>query len=104
MSNIEKPSKAEDEYFARRDFERRKQWAAEQHAKMDAEQKEAVKKLHWMKCPKCGMDLATVDYHGVSIDRCATCGGTYFDAGEIDELLEREHGFFHRAMSVFRGE
>ena len=101
MSNIEKPSKAEDEYFARQEFERRKQWAAEQAAKLDSEQKEAAKKLHWMKCPKCGMDLTTVEYRGVSIDRCTACGGTFFDAGEIDELLKREHGFLGRAMSVF---
>lgn len=103
MSEIDKPSKAEDEYFARQEFERRKKWAQERHAEMATEEKEAAKKAHWMKCPKCGMDLVTVEFHGVSIDRCAACGGTYFDAGEIEELLKREHGFLHRAMGIFSG-
>lgn len=104
MSEFEKPSKAEDEYFARQEFERRKQWAVEEHAKLDLQQKEAAKKLHWMKCPKCGMDLATVQFHGVSMDRCAGCSGTFLDAGEMEELLKREHGFLHRAMAIFGGE
>jgi hypothetical protein len=101
MSEIDKPSKAEDEYFARQEFERRKQWAAERVSKMATEEKESAKKLHWMKCPKCGMDLATVDYQGVSIDRCTSCGGTYFDAGEFEEAMKRGGGFFHKVSSIF---
>ena len=102
MSEFEKPSKAEDEYFARQEVERRKQWAAARVANMADEEKDAAKKLHWMKCPKCGMDLATVAYHGVSIDRCLSCHGTFFDAGELEEVLKREGGFLHRAVSIFR--
>ena len=102
MSETEKPSKAEEEYFARQEFERRKQWAAERKAQMATEEKEQARKAHWMKCPKCGMDLATIDFQGVSIDRCTSCGGTYFDAGELEEILKREGGFLHRAVSIFR--
>ena len=54
---LDKPSKAEDEYFARQELERRKKWAKEQAANMAAAEKENLKKAHWMKCPKCGMDL-----------------------------------------------
>jgi len=102
MSEYEKPSKAEDEYFARQELERRKKWAAEHTAEMADHEKAQAKELHWMKCPKCGMDLATVDFHGVSIDRCTACGGMYFEAGELEEVLKREHGFLHRAISIFR--
>ncbi len=102
MSETEKPSKAEEEYFARQEFERRKQWAAERTVKMAAEEKQKAKALHWMKCPKCGMDLATVDFQGVSIDRCTSCGGTYFDAGELEEVTKRGGGFFERVASIFR--
>lgn len=101
MSNIDKPSKAEDEYFARQDFERKKQWAADRAKEMAVEQKEAAKKQHWMKCPKCGMDLATVDFQGVKVDRCTTCGGTYFDAGELEEVLKRDQGFLKKVHSIF---
>ena len=102
MSEIDKPSKAEDEYFAREEFERRKRWATERAAEMAADQKERAKKDHWMKCPKCGMDLVTVQFQGVSIDRCTSCGGTYFDAGELEQVMKRGDRFMDRVMAIFR--
>jgi hypothetical protein len=102
MPDSEKPSKAEDEYFARLEIERRKQWAQEQAKKMAAEEKERVKKLHWMKCPKCGMDLTTIDFQGVKIDQCPSCSGTFLDAGELQEIIKRGGGFFARVASIFQ--
>jgi Zn-finger nucleic acid-binding protein len=29
----------------------------------------------------------------VNIDRCQQCGGVWLDAGELEMLVEREHGF-----------
>ena len=103
MSDIDKPSRAEDEYFARQELERRKKWAAEQSAKMAAEEKERLKQLHFMKCPKCGMDLTTIEFQGISIDKCPNCNGTFFDAGEVEQLLEpKNSGLFGKVMSVFK--
>ena len=103
MSEYDKPSKAEDEYFARQELERRKKWAQEQAGKMAAEQKEQLKQLHWMKCPKCGSDLHSVELHGVTVDTCATCHGTWMDKGELEQLLQPEKkDLFHRVLSVFR--
>ena len=103
MSEYGKPSRNEDEYFARQDLERRKQWAKENAAKVSTVDREKLKQEHWMKCPKCGNDLHTVDLHGVKIDTCASCGGTWLDAGELDHLLHPERrDLFHRVMSVFR--
>jgi acetyl-CoA carboxylase beta subunit len=101
MAEHDKPSKAEDEYFARQEFERKKQWAAENMKNMAVEEKEAAKKAHWMKCPKCGMDLHTIDFQGVKVDRCPSCGGTFFDAGEIEEVLKRGSGFLSKVQSIF---
>jgi rubrerythrin len=102
MPEFEKPSKSEDEYFARKEMEQRKQRAAEQSAKMAAEEKERVRKLHWMKCPKCGMDLTTIDFQGVKIDQCPSCNGTFLDAGELQEILKRGGGFFGKVASIFK--
>jgi acetyl-CoA carboxylase beta subunit len=102
MSDLEKPSKAEDEYFARQELERRKKWAQEQAAKKSAEEKEQTKKLHWMKCPKCGMDLAEIELHGVKVDQCASCGGVFLDAGEMEQLEKHDEGVLHRVFSMFR--
>lgn len=102
MSEIDKPSKAEDEYFAKQELERRKKWAQERAAQMAVEEKQKLKDLHYMKCPKCGMDLTTIDYKGLKIDRCPSCNGTWFDAGEMEQILEGDKGFLDRAMSIFK--
>ena len=102
MSEIDKPSRAEDEYFARQEIEKRKQWAKEQSAKMAAAEKERLKQLHFMKCPKCGMDLSTIELHGVKVDQCASCGGVFLDSGELDQLANHDAGVVNRVFSIFR--
>ncbi|HET7705535.1 MAG TPA: zf-TFIIB domain-containing protein [Thermoanaerobaculia bacterium] len=103
MSDLDKPSRAEDEYFAKQELERRKKWAQEQAGKMAAEEKERLKKQHYMKCPKCGMDLTTIEFQGIHIDKCPNCNGTWFDAGEVEQLLKPANaGLFGKVMSVFR--
>lgn len=101
---MEKRTKAEDEYFAKQEIERRKKWAAEQAEKMAIEEKQRLKDLHYMKCPKCGMDMQEIELHGVKVDQCASCGGVYFDAGEIQEMLKGESsgGVMARVFSMFR--
>ncbi len=102
MTDIDKPSKAEDEYFARQELERRKKWAQEQSAKMVEAERESLKQAHWMKCPKCGMDLQEIDLQGVKVDQCANCGGIFLDAGEIDQLTKHDEGVMSRVFSIFR--
>ena len=103
MSELDKPSRNEDEYFARQELERRKKWAQEQANKMATEQKEQLKQLHWMKCPKCGMDLKEIEIHGVKVDQCASCGGVFLDAGEMEQIEKHDQGgVMGRVFSMFR--
>lgn len=97
----EKPSRNEDEYFAKRDAELlRQQREAAQKAAAEAE-----RKSHRMKCPKCGYNLITGEWHGVEIDQCTNCHGIWFDAGEAESLLRQEDsGVMARALrAVMRG-
>lgn len=97
----EKPSRNEDEYFAKRDAELlRQQRAAAQQAAGEAE-----RQSHHMKCPKCGYALIAGEWHGVQIDQCTNCRGIWFDAGEAEGLLRRdEGGLVARVLkSVMRG-
>jgi Zn-finger nucleic acid-binding protein len=55
-----------------------------------------------MKCPKCGADLNTVDYHGVQVDRCPECDGVWFDAGEVESLVEKDTGVIDVLRSMIR--
>jgi hypothetical protein len=87
MSHTEKPSSVEEEYFAREDIEKKRKLAYEQHAALAAQQREELKKLHYMKCPKCGMDLQTLKRGDVDIDSCFNCHGVWLDAGELEAIL-----------------
>jgi len=82
----DKPSRNEDEYFAKREAEILR---ARREAAAKAE-KDSARKLHFMKCPKCGGDLKTEEYRGIQIDRCPDCLGVWFDAGESEQLIKNE--------------
>lgn len=96
------PSENEEEYFARQELERRRKWAKEREEKMAVAEKEQLRELHYMKCPKCGMDLSHFELSGIELDRCVTCGGTWFDDGEVEQLLDKEAGVMRRVMSIFK--
>jgi Zn-finger nucleic acid-binding protein len=38
-------------------------------------------------CPKDGQPLAAVIHRGIEIDVCGTCGGIWFDNGELQKIL-----------------
>lgn len=78
-----KPTRSEDEYFIKQDAELIKQ----QRARLDSERARADRRMHFMKCPKCGADLAETEFAHMKIDRCGECGGVWLDKGEL-EMLE----------------
>ena len=80
--NEHTPSRTEDEYFLRQDAELLK----ERRARLDAEREAAERRSHFMKCPKCGATLAETTFHQIKVDRCAECGGIWFDGGEVAML------------------
>ena len=44
-----------------------------------------------MKCPKCNSEsLAAFKVEEVTVDRCSSCDGIWFDAQELGELLAEE--------------
>src|SRR5437870_12655961 len=79
-----KPRKNEEEYFARREADLLRQ----QRATAQETAAAAARRSHSMKCPKCGYDLITGEWHGVEIDQCTHCHGLWFDAGEAESLLD----------------
>jgi hypothetical protein len=83
----EKPSRNEDEYFAKQDAELVKQM----RAKLDKEREQNERKAHFMKCPKCGADMKEEEHGPVKVDICPDCRGMFLDAGEM-ELLSKAQG------------
>jgi Zn-finger nucleic acid-binding protein len=49
--------------------------------------------MYWsgaMRCPKCRSDMEQLDVEGTEIDRCLSCHGLWFDAGEIEKLRDKK--------------
>ncbi len=97
-----KPTEQEEEYFALLEFERLKKIEHERQQKMAAAEKERLKKLHYMQCPKCGMQLVEIDYRGIKIDRCTECEGLWLDKGELRAITELESTILDKLFSVFK--
>lgn len=89
MADFDKPSNTEDDYFAREDIEKKRKLAMEQADATAQAERERLKQLHHMHCPKCGMTLQTVKQGTVEIDSCFNCGGIWLDAGELETLVSR---------------
>jgi hypothetical protein len=97
-----KPSDNEEEYFARLEIERRRKFAEERQAKIQQEERERERALHFMKCPKCGSQLEEIAFGDVRIDKCFTCEGVWLDKGELERIQTKEAGFVGRMLNLFR--
>ena len=97
-----KPSEKEEEYFARMEFEKKKKIEEEKHKKLAEKEKERLKHLHYMHCPKCGMELIEIDYKGIRIDECSECEGIWLDAGELETVAKLEKTGLDKFFSIFK--
>jgi Zn-finger nucleic acid-binding protein len=91
----------EDSYFLGRDMElvEQKKWEKEQEKEL--KMREERKKLHYMKCPKCGADLEEITFKRVSIDKCIECKGIWLDHGELQTLLGKENDLVKTVFKQF---
>lgn len=97
-----KPSEREEEYFKRLEFENKKKVEEERQKVMAEKEKAQLRELHFMHCPKCGMNLIEIDYKGVKVDKCSSCEGIWLDAGELEMVSEKEKGFMDNFFKVFK--
>jgi uncharacterized protein len=97
-----KPSEREEEYFARMEFEQKKKTEEARQKQMAEGEKKMLKELHYMKCPKCGMELIEIDYKGITVDKCSGCAGIWFDAGEVEAVSHIEKKGFDGLFAVFK--
>ncbi len=98
------PTDPEEEYFKRQEIEKLRKARAEANAKLAEDAKAKAKELHWMHCPKCGMELTEVEFRGVQVDNCFSCGGMFLDAGEAEKIVEfEEPGALGKMFGYFVG-
>ncbi len=81
----------ENDYFRRREQE----LLEKMREKIKADSTVATE----FNCPKCDGKLHQSDYEAIKIDVCDKCGGVWFDAGELAQIMHKddEHkGFLGR--------
>lgn len=96
-----KPSEHEDEYFAKLEFDRRKQMLTEQQQAGDEETQQQVQAVAQFRCPKCGAALVAVHYKGIEIDKCSRCQGLWLDCGELEQMSATSEGFLGNLKRIF---
>ena len=102
---VTKPSQTEDEYFVREDAEKKRRIALEMKKQLAADQQAALKELHFMHCPKCGMKMQEVRYGKLDVDACFSCGGVFLDKGEMDVIAApQQKGIMGAILNWFKDE
>ena len=100
-----KPSNTEEEYFVREDAEKKRKIALQVKKETEVAELKRLKDLHFMRCPKCGLELREVKYSGLDVDVCFSCGGVFLDKGEMETLLKPEKsGVMGAILNWFKPE
>lgn len=99
-------SQNEEEYFAREEAEKLRRLHKEKQAALAPVDLEKLKQLHWMHCPKCGVELQTLKWREVEVEKCFQCGVIVLDDGELETLAgkEAEGSFVRSLFSIWRHE
>lgn len=79
MPTDEKPSRNEEEYFARQNADA----VRVMRAKLDEER---ARSKSVKNCPKCAVALVESEVEKVKLDSCPQCNGVWLDAGELEQL------------------
>ena len=99
------PSTSEDEYFVREDAEKKRKLALQTKKETELAEQQRLKALHFMRCPKCGMEMHEVRLRGVDVDVCFACNGVFLDQGELEHLQKPESkGVMSAILNWFKPE
>jgi len=100
-----KASNTEDEYFVREDAEKKRRLALQVKKETEAAELRRLKELHFMRCPKCGLQLQEVKYKGIDVDVCFACHGVFLDQFELEAVTRHEgQGVVAAILNWFKPE
>lgn len=96
MSNSweERQKSMEEGYFIQKDRE----LIAKMREKISSESQNSTQTSNF-DCPKCDGKLETGKFENVQIDVCNKCGGVWLDAGEMQQITQKDNqGWFGRLL------
>ena len=91
----------EQEARARESIERQREQARLYNSQISDDERERLRRLHWMRCPKCGSQLSEVQFRLVKVDKCFSCNGVFLDDGELEQLTGKP-GWFESMLRFFK--
>jgi hypothetical protein len=95
----------ENEYFVREDAERIRKLAKTLRKQLEEAERQRLRALHWMRCPRCGLELHEIPFRGVTADVCFTCHGVFLDEADLTHLQRPEHaGVMSGILNWFKPE
>lgn len=97
-------SSNEEEFIAKQEIEKKRRLQEKVQQEMLQTEKDRLKELHYMRCPKCGMQLEAIVFRGVTIDKCFSCEGVWLDNGELEQLAGKENKFFDYFGQLFKAK
>jgi len=97
-------SDKEEEYFLKKEAEKLRALAEKHRRETEEAERIRLKELHYMRCPKCGMELSEIEFREVKIDKCMSCGGVWLDDGELEQVAAQdpEDGLLKRFSGIFK--
>lgn len=95
----------ENEYFVREDAERKRKLAQKVRRELEEAERHRLKLLHWMRCPKCGLEMHEVTYRGMTVDVCFSCNGIFLEEAELAHIQKPESkGVMSGILNWFKPE
>lgn len=85
-----KPSRNEEEYFARQEAEKKRRLADEIKTKFKDEELTQLRNKHHGHCSKCGMEVQTLIFKDIQIDKCYACGAVVLGEEDFEKLAGEE--------------
>lgn len=97
------PTPPSDEELFLRDMDRRRTTALGRMDRLRQEERDRLRELHWLRCPHCGLEMENVHFHGLQFERCFSCGGSYFDEDQLEQLTVLEPGVLPKIIDLVVG-
>src|SRR5215472_2899988 len=97
-----KPGEAADEELPEREMSFRMQQLQNERQQATPTESRFLKALHWMRCPKCGHQLAAERSGPIEIDLCPSCRGIWIDGAQLELVMETENSFLRRCLRALR--
>jgi hypothetical protein len=89
----------EEEYFLLEEAEKKFRLAQARAKELATEERNRLKELHAMHCPKCGLLMEELTYRDMQVERCFSCHGIFLDERDIERLTQ--HSMWSKILHFF---